>query len=155
MLNLPSVQGGAQITIHIRLGNSFGERNREFFPLENRATLQGADEVAKIGYETMVDSCSDDKTGRPGGVAPSRHAPINRGTKRNARCHTGKPTEPLLCETPKRRRQRRELTTFAAAQRASAPSSRAMTEQGESDPSWGSSPTAAKTTCDSPASGHR
>ena len=110
MLHLPSIQGGAQITIYIRLGNPFGERNGELLPLEHRATLQGADEVGEIGDETMVDSCSDDKTGRRGGLTPSCHAPINRGTQRDARRHTGKPTEPLFRKTPKRRRQAGRLT---------------------------------------------
>ena len=120
VLHLPSIQGGAQITIYVRLGNPFGERNGELLPLEHRATLQGADEVGEIGDETMVDSCSDDKTGRRGGLTPSCHAPINRGTQRDARRHTGKPTEPLFCKTPKRRRQRRETTTLAGGSRASA-----------------------------------
>ena len=110
VLHLPSIQGGAQITIYVRLGNPFGERNGELLPLEHRATLQGADEVGEIGDETMVDSCSDDKTGRRGGLTPSCHAPISRGTQRDARRHTGKPTEPLFRKTPKRRRQAGRLT---------------------------------------------
>ena len=118
VLHLPSIQGGAQITIYVRLGNPFGERNGELLPLEHRATLQGADEVGEIGDETMVDSCSDDKTGRRGGLTPSCHAPIHRGTQRDARRHTGKPTESLLCKTPRRRRQRRETTTLAGGSRA-------------------------------------
>ena len=117
MLHLPSIQGGAQITIYVRLGNPFGERNGELLPVEHRATLQGADEVGEIGDETMVDSCSDDKTGRRGGLTPSSHAPINRSTQRDARRHTGEATEPLSCETPKRRRQRRETTTLAGGSR--------------------------------------
>jgi hypothetical protein len=112
VLHLPSIQGGAQITIYVRLGNPFGERNGELLPLEHCATLQGADEVGEIGDETMVDSCSDDKTGRRG-LTPSCHAPVNRGTQRDARRHTGKPTEPPFCKTPKRHRQRRETTTLA------------------------------------------
>jgi hypothetical protein len=117
VLHLPSIQGGAQITIDVRLGNPFGERNGERLPLERRSTLQGADEVGEIGDETMVDSCLDDKTGRRGGLTPSRHASIKRGTQRDARRHTGKPTEPLSCKTPKRRRQRRETTTLAGGSR--------------------------------------
>ena len=110
VLHLPPIQGGSQITIDLRLGNPFGERDGQLFPLEHRATLQGADEVGEVGDETIVDSCSDDQTGRRGGLTPSRHATVKRGTKRDARRHTGKPTEPLCCETPKRRRQRWEIT---------------------------------------------
>ena len=114
MSHLPSIQGGAQVAIHIRFRNPLGERNGELFPLERRATLEGADEVGEIGNEAMVDSRSDDKM-RPGGLPSSHHAPINRGAKRDARRDTGKPTEPLLCETPHRRRQRGETTTLASA----------------------------------------
>lgn len=110
VLHLPPIQGGPQITIYLRLGNPFGERDGQLFPFEHRAALQGADEVGEVGDETIVDLCSDDKTGRHGGLTPSRYATINRRTKRDARRHTGKPTEPLCCETPKRRRQRWEIT---------------------------------------------
>jgi hypothetical protein len=65
MLHLPSIQGCAQVTIHVRLGDPFGKRDGELFPLEHCATLQGPDEVGEIGDETLVDSCSHDKRAGP------------------------------------------------------------------------------------------
>ena len=65
MLHLPTIQGCAQIPIHVRLGDPFGKGDGKLFlSLEHCATLQGPDEVSEIGDETLVDPCSHDKTRR-------------------------------------------------------------------------------------------
>jgi hypothetical protein len=65
VLELPSVQEGAQIAVGLLLRGSFGQRNGKRIPVfEHCSALHGADQNGEIGYEFLVDADPDNEPKR-------------------------------------------------------------------------------------------